>query len=438
MPFTPAQIKVFANAGPRIEHLDSKGGGFITRTFYAQPYTAYPYAETFLKGTMVQGNNGTWGRVKPHADPIKPWFFCSDVKVVPFSPETITGMPVAPFAPSVDYSIGVTPAAGSQQAAINGVLNCVDDHSYGNIIDFANSPPLTPAQIAAGGIQYPNDGTSTGKCGAYIVATYTPLIFLDGLQTSGDNPQDPFDYVNPIKTAEVVSTQTGRSLFLYSPNAIRALSQNPLYLAGSLGPIAKTLLALGITSGNSGNAGLSDTFSRPEVIWHLTIKRLMVKYRPQLTEGAYASKINAIDNATIGNLKFPQDCLRFDKMDSEMVMGPDGTTWYNLTLHWSQRMLWEDIYQDIPPTDVGTFASKKGWVTWNYAYGIPADRITGIQLGSAGYYPVVWNAGAFQLFGGPRLLYLRDGQANSPPGYMGNFTGAMTNDLFTAGQMLGQ
>ena len=433
MAFTPAQIKVFANAGPRTEHIDSRGGGFISRTFYVEPYISYPYAELFLKGTMVDTGGGIWGRVKPHADPIKPWFYCTDVKVVPMAPETITGMAPAAFAPSTNYSVLTVPAAGSQQAAINGVLNCIDEHSYGNIVDFANGPPLTPAQVKVGGIQYPNDGTSTGKCGAYIMATYTPLIFQDGISGAAD----PFDYVNPVMTAEVVSTQTGRSLFLYGPNTIEALAQSPLYLAGSIGAIANALKALGLGAGNSGNAGLSDTFSRPEVIWHYTIKRLMVKYRPNLTAGAYAAKINQINNTTIGNLQFPAQCLRFDKADNDMQMGVDGTTWYDITLHFSIRQLWEDIYTDMPGFP-DTFATRQGWVTWNYAYGIPADRITGIQIGSAGYYPVIWNGGAFQIFGTPRLLYLTDGIVSSPPGYAGAFTGAMTADLFTSGQRLSQ
>lgn len=414
MAFKASQVKVFANAGPRIEHLDSKGGGFITRTFYCEPYTAYPSAELFLKGTMVSDDGTTWGRVKPHNDPIKPNFFCSDVKVIPFSSETITGMPIAPFTPSTDYSVNPTGSEVGQQLALKGVMDCVDDHSYGSIADFSQSPPLTPAQIAAGGVPYPTDSTSTGKCGAYLVCTYTPLIFLDGLSGS----IDPFDYVNPIWEEETLITQTGRSLFFYAPQF-------------TIGFVETGLNVL--------QGGISDTYGKPEAIWHFTIKRFMVKFLPKLTIGLLNTKINKEDT-NIGNLKFPAGTLCFEKMENDLVLGPDGTTWYNITLKFKVRLLYDDFFtgsDDVPASNNYT----TGWIDWNHHYGVPTSRVTGIQGPRASYYPTVWNGGVFQLFGNNHPLYVPDSDMISEwgsVGGMGTFLGDISIDLFNNGNRLNQ
>jgi hypothetical protein len=333
------------------------------------------------------------------------------------------------------------------------VLNSVDDHGYTNIVDFGYNPPLTPAQILAGGIQIPDTGSFSGKCGAYIIATYKPLIMLDGSLSGGI---DPFDVVNPVWESTEVATQTGRSLFLWSPSIVQAATDHPNWLdgvisianpaLGVLSQLAKIAKNSGVGNVNVGNAGLSDTFAAPEIIYHFSIKRLMVPFLPQMTIAAYNKTINQINNATLGNLTFPKWTLRFDRAENQLGRAPDGTTYYDLTLHFSVRRLWEDIYDDLPDgttwDGAGSPALKsiKGWVTWNHAYGIPADRITGLQVGSAGYYSVCWNGGAFQLFGNNRTLYLGDGQklAAPPPTYAGTFTGAMLADLFTSGFRLNQ
>lgn len=401
MAFTPAQVKVFANAGPRIEHLDDQGGGFITRTFYVEPYIAYPYVETLLKGTVVDTGGGIWGRVKPHKDPIKDWFYCSDVQVRPFSPDNITGMALAPFTPSNDYNVRVD-GSGGQQTQINNVLNCVDDHSYGNIVDFAASPPIPNAAIAAGGIPYPNDHTSTGKCGAYITATYTPLIFLDGIPGSADQ----FDYVNPKWTPIEVNTQVGRDLFFYSP-------------AGNFSDI---VTPIGAPPTIQLQGGLLDTFSRPELIWQLDITRLMVPFLPSKTLGALNNKINAT-NTSLGNADAPLRTVRFiSPQPPPLCRAPDGATYYNITYKYLFRKLWEEYFDPATFNAAPGFYPTgvlKGWVDWNHHFGVPSARLwPNESTTSASYYPVCWNGGLFQLFGTNHPLYLDDNtlDATHPPG----------------------
>lgn len=386
MAFSPAQIRVFAPAGPRVEHLDASGGGTITRAFYVEPYIAYPWVELFLKGT-VASNGVTYDRIKPHADPIKPWFYCNDVQVHPFAPETVTGQALSAFTPSGDFAYNAG-GTGGQQTQINNVLNAVDDHSYGNILDYGVSPPLTIPQVAAGGIPYPAGtstyppmtgttapGTNLGKCGAYVIATYTPLIFLDGSLPSGT---DQFDFVNPTWTPIEVQTQTGRYLFTCIADPIIP-GQTSLF------------------------RGLLDTFTKSEVIWEFSITRKMVPFLPSLTIGALNEKLNDI-NSSLGNQSIPLHTARFVCPDPPpMLRAPDGATYYEITYKYKIRKLYEAYY------DSNTTGENKGWIDWNHHFLQPAARVwPNTPVKPPGYYPVCWEGGSFPTFGPNHPLYLYD------------------------------
>jgi hypothetical protein len=422
MAYTPSQVMTLANAGPRIEHLDASGGGFITRTFLVTPYTSYPYVETLLKGTVVQPdvNSPIWARVKPHSDPYKWWFYCTDVKVVPFANEAINGAPPAPFTPSNDFSVLPTPNANSQQAAINGVLNRVDDFNFSNIIDFGQAAPLTPAQIQAGGVfnfPFPGDPATlpgpvlaynAGKtgpwCGAYLICTYTPLIFLDGIQSNPnlDGYQDPYDYVNPTWTPIQVHTQNGRQLFFYAPN----------------------IAAGGINIGLALQGGLLDTFTKPEVIWEFSITRLMVPFLPHNTLGILNEKLNNLATG-LGNIPTPVRTVRFQAPEPPpLLRAPDGATFYNITYKYLFRKLL-DAYFDVNDFEAGNGGFVYGWVDWNHHYGIPSARLwPNIGTGPSSYYPVAWNEGLFQFFGNNHPLYLADQDMSGLPIFAAPIPGA--------------
>lgn len=380
--FSPAQVRIFVPCGPRIEHLDASGGGTITRAFYVEPYTAYPWVELFLKGTVLDAGAGVFARIKPHADPIKPWFYCNDVQVHPFAPETITGQAYPSFTPSNDFSYG-RGGPGGQQTQINNVLNNVDDHSYGSIVDFGTNPPLTPAQILAGGKPYPA-GTSAnppmtgqttvpgGKCGAYVIATYTPLIFLDGIGSSDGDTRDPFDFVNPTWTPIEKQTQIGRNLFFD--------------------------LGTGIPAG-----GILDTFNKSEVIWEFSITRKMVPFLPSLTIGALNEKLNDV-NSTLGNCSIPLHTARFVCPEPPpLLRAPDGATYYDITYKYMIRKLYDQYLEAT------SGAYQPGWIDWNHHLGVPTGRLwPNVQVRPMGYYPVIWNGGYFQTLGTNHKLYLYD------------------------------
>lgn len=392
--FAPA-LSLLANAGPRIDMSQGGRGGYITRVFYCEPYLAYPWVRLFLEGTVVPvAGPGAYARVHPHNDPIYDWYYCSDVQVHPFSPETVTGQALTRYAQTNDQGYNEA-GTGGVQTAVNNVLNAVDDHGYTNIVDFGPNPAPTPAQIAAGGIPNPFPSQSEtayrGKCGAYIVATYTPLIFLDGLPEfyQGGGAVDPFDYViGPDWMVPIeVSTQTGRNLFFYGPQVV--ITGNNLYL----------------------NQGLLDTFSVAEVLWEFSITRKMVPFLPSLTIGAFNNKLNAV-NSHLGNLSIPLRTARFMCPENPPLMkASDGATFYNITYKYRLRKLFHEYFRGNTATDY----VPGGWIDWNHHFGIPASRVWPNEgVAKPSYYPVVWNGGLFQLFGTNTPLYLDDSMLGSP------------------------
>jgi hypothetical protein len=382
----------------RIEHFDADGGGSITRTFYCEPYTAHKTAITALKGTVRPVNKaapeGDWERVKPHNDPLYPHFFCTDVKVTPFAREAITG----------SKSTGFNKDEVDQLTETKKALDVIDD------FDFASTPDnLDVADIADGGKDpVVSDGTtSTGLCGAFITATYNPLIFVQGLSSNVDE----FDYVDPKLTPITRLTQLGRSLGFLLPQ-------------GGLGAL--------IVSG-----GVSDTSTVPELLWEYTIRRLMVPKNPRITLAALSNKINSTD-FIMGDTSWPTGTVKMETPAVQTCLAPDGQLYYNIDFKFTIRALYGDIYvpvETVPGSGVFQCDTPvEGWVDWNHMLGIPSSF--GFQARPLGYYPVGWNSGLFQFFGPNRPLYLLDMDASTimPAPLVSTLGSAPFKSGFKAGQ----
>ena len=272
----------------RIDHRDGEGGGLIVRTMYIEPYSSYPWVINALKGTIKNNGDGTYSRVKPHYDPLSAiinnagsgsattqgFFYCTDTKVIPFAKEAVRGSKSSGFTPSKDLSIAIdnsgVPTGNGQLANLFAAFNNVDDFDMA-----ANPDQLTTAEIQKGAPDYSaaygNAAfSSKGNCGAFVTATYTPILFMPGIQSdpAEDNYQDPFDYVDPIWTPETKLTQIGRDMQVAAPKGF-------------------TFSGL--------HAGVSDTQTVPEVTWNLSIRRLMVPFIPRNTLHYLSNKTNLLD-----------------------------------------------------------------------------------------------------------------------------------------------
>lgn len=385
----------------RVEHFDADGGGQIVRTFYCEPYTAHKTLLTALKGTVrakVGGEAGEYERVKPHNDPLYPNFYCTDAKVVPFAPEAVRGA----------KPTGFNNANSDQIAACKTALDQIDD------FDFSNCPDISPASsVLIGGTDITTSTVSVnglpesnGKCGAFVTATYNPLIFMKGLSSS----QDPFDFVDPQWTPVTKVTQMGRDLQFIAP--VPLSNAAPDYAGG-----------------------VSDTAVIPEIIWEFTVKRLMVPFLPKNVITLLSNKINK-QVIHWGELTFYEGIVRMETPDIQLCTAPDGATYYNLTLKFSIRNLYDVYYS---PATVNTVAGyRKGWVSWNHMLGIP----TRLKIKSArfGYYPVGWDDGIFQYFGTFRGMHLFDTDMQTSVGWPNGHLASLDSDggIFTAGFKAGQ
>ncbi len=426
-----AKVRTLQHLG-RVEHFDSDGGGRIVRSIYCEPYTAHKRVCTALKGTVYDAGGNRWERAKPHADPLYPWFYCSDVQVEPMHPASSRSSRDMNFnAGAADQKYG---KFNVQFDSIQAALNRVDDYDAAELIH-----NLTPAEIAAGGIADANQNEfkaesqivnteesleigefqSRGRCGARITATYVPLIFQPGLSSiygPGENA-DPFDFVDPQWEPLTLTTATGRTLWLFSP------SSNPLAPAGS----------------SQLHFGLNDTFPLSEVVWRFSVRRLMIPFLPQYTIAAFSNKLNKFE-MKIGGDRFPPGTVRMETPDVMQRRAPDGNVYWDLRLKFLIRRLWDEYWE--PKTGFGDGSFKKGYVGWNWAYAAPrvgfADNP--LDLGSvtrACYYPVCWNSGLFNFFGTNHPLYLHDqdvtqGDGNIIPNWT-DLTNVLGNAPFRAG-----
>lgn len=419
----------------RVDHRDGDGGGSIVRTLYVEPYSAYPWVIAALKGTIKNNGDGTFSRVKPHFDPLSAivsnpgsgsastegFFYCTDTVVTSFATETASGSKSGLFRPSTDLAISIDgagiPAGNNQLANIFSALNNVDDFDFA-----ANPDTLSVAEIAAGKPDYSAfDGqpafVSKGKCGAYITATYTPILFYPGIQNDPTKSgyQDPFDYVDPIWTPETKLTQIGRDLQFLAPQG------------GFFGNSAPGL-----------HGGVNDTMSIPEVVWNLEIRRLMVPFLPRRTFNYLSNKVNFLDFNLAGGLTPPEKYSSGTVLMSTPLpvtrRTVSGIMYYDIALKFKIRMLRDARY------DVTDNPNKltQGDVTWNQHLGMPTALGLGVLW--MGYYPVVWNDGVFfQVSGNNRPLFLNDIKMNT---IMATLPGGPVADLgvapFTTGFRPGQ
>jgi hypothetical protein len=407
----------------RVEHFDSEGGGRIQRVIYCEPYTAHKRVVTALKGTVYPQGNGRWERAMPHADPLYPWFYCTDVQVEPAFPSAVRGSLSKGFNPLADdLAYG---EALSQFLPIQTALNVVDDFDGAAELD-----NLTLAQIQDGGkiqdvdakMQILNTDeqipqapyASEGRCGAKITATYSPLLFLQGLGTLINTGPLKFDYVDPQWEPLTLTTATGRTLCMYAPSG-----------SGIGAPFA--------------HWGLEDTFALPEVVWRFSIRRLMVPFIPAYTIAMFANKLNRVD-MVLGSLMFPSRTVRMETPEIITRRAPDGQMMHDILLKFLVRRLYDEAFSPVGSPD----DRAKGWITWNHAFGIP--RISPVDLAAGGinppsYYPVVWNGGLFQTFGVNHPLFLDDWNANIAliPDTTGlTSPGRLDKDPFEAGMRDGQ
>jgi hypothetical protein len=405
-----------------LDHSDQDGGGRIVRTIYVEPYTAAHRVEAALKGTVYPdvNNFGAYKRAKPHADPLKPWYFCQDVQIEPQFPSAATAARNMAFNGNAE-----SPQYGNQFNiqfdAIQRALNVVDDFDGANFVDnlTAAEIPQSQATYAGAGDTYTvNSGESIpvdsffsrGALGAKITATYLPLIFQPGLSAS----VDPFDYVDPQWEPLTITTQTGRSLWLFAPTGV-----------GNTADI---------------HTGLTDTFALPEVVWRFTIRRLLVPFKPANVIGLLTNKTNQ-NQINIGNENFPVDTIRMEAPEVYLKRAADGQIYCDILLKFLVRKLYDEYFQPSGP-NAGTFI--KGNIGWNWAYAVPnynpvADTIGHAFSFRAGYYPVCWNGGLFNYFGTNHPLFLHDFDAGNaismlPGGLQFPLNSAPFNSGFYANQ----
>ena len=422
MASTTSRVQVIEKLD-RLENFDEDGGGQIIRTFYVEPYTSHKSVLTALKGTVRDGGSGTWERIPPHSDPLYPWFFCTDVKAVPFDKSAIRGGKSTQFNPKANDS---TPTANGQLTEIKSALDKIDDFDFPSGIDM-----LSPSGILAGGTDN-NDWTSgdsissssgsnitsVGKCGAFITATYRPLIILEGadklkpyigLATEAHGDGSGFDFVDPQIRPVILSTQVGASL--------RPLIENPFGGGREL---------------EEGN-GLPDQASIPEVLWEFTCRRYLVPFLPKTAFTVYPNKLNHSDLGLPvypNEFYFPAGTVRCEAPEARKMIAPDGAHYWDILLRFTIRLISADMLS----------AASRSWqyrrITWNHQFLYPRSKLGTIALGAkGGYHPVGWttNWTAFILGGlaGFRGMYLFDNdlpvESYAPPNPLNDSLADMWN-----------
>lgn len=371
----------------RNEHIDENGHGYFERTFYVEPYTSHPWVMTALKGTISPpqgGGNQNWTRILPHSDPIyldaagNPLWFCTDAKCIPMNPKSITGCKSTGFEASNDLP--------TQATNITNALNNVDDFDFASIPDV-----MTVNETLNGEVDYNNNQpfTSKGNAGAYITATYSPLLLVPGLDSSILGTPAVFDYTNPVITPLTVSTQLGRSLGLLAPKI-------------KWNPVAWALPQVWDDNPTDLFGGLSDSASVQEVVWEIRITRRLVPFLPQNALGALANKLNHA-KFQIGSFNYAPGLVRMETPVITQGITPDGYRYWNIELIYIVRQTydseynWKSVLKDSTGAAIPDGKSQQ-WVDWNHVLGVPA--LGGVPQAGVGYYQAGWFDTVFIAFGG--------------------------------------
>lgn len=345
----------------KLENVDrwetvTNAGTNIVRKIYVEPYDAHIEVITKLIGG-VSGNDV----IDPSTDSYYPFLFCCDARLESFAAEGMLSSPSTGFGGDVKLALRTKE----------------------------------------------NPKGRDGKCGAYIMAVYKPLIF--GPVTSEWNK---WDFVNPLLTPVTFQTSCGRNTKYLIPSAAREG-------AGTLTPFP-TMDKEGFLT---------------QPMFEFTVERRMVSaadvFKLFAIINTLKGKVNAM-TYTFAGYEFPKECLRFDDCRIEKRVVPDSTgafqTWYDILYKFTYNSVWDEYF------DIGDYKYKSGFVTWNRSFGTPMD-VTGllpIKMKPAGstewefarscYYDVGWKSDVFGA--GYRRIYIPD---------VNSYGGKTFADLFKRG-----
>jgi hypothetical protein len=163
-------------------------------------------------------------------------------------------------------------------------------------------------------------------------------------------------------------------------------------------------------AGNSDLAsGLSDAYAVPEVVWRFSIRRLMVPFLPAKAIATLTNKVNGapfnLGNPASGGIQIARQCVRAEAPEVIAKRAPDGQLYWDIKLKFLVRQLFDEYWDPVADSRV------RGWITWNYAYGIPSTRLTSLGwpiIPKTGYFPVCWNSGLVTMWGTNHPLFIRD------------------------------
>lgn len=395
-PSTLALVQVFQQMD--YSKRSVQDGGDIVRKFYVQPFSAAKSLEIALRGTFVpDGGGGKLKRVKPHADPLYPNYYCVETEIKPLDADAACGAPTTGFQPQV--------GGGNVVTDLNNLRKVLDviPATFDYDVTLENdSGDIRKATHNYGNAPYQSLGTS----GAIVTATYRPLIFAWGLSTD----QDPFDYVDPTWTPLSKSEAIGKDLN---------------FICGDF-------------SGYGNYGGVANAAVVPEPCATFSVRRLMVPFVPVNQICGLMNKLNSTV-LRIGDYWFPIGTARMDSPEITPQFTVDGQRYYDITINWSCRYMYTSL--NVKATGVG-FAFKDGWATWNHFYGQPTTLGQGVINNFLGQkfamYNVGWSDGVFSLFGNYRPLFLNDNQIKYPDpagGGGGGDTAGNFTDIFSGGML---
>ena len=349
-PTTQSLVHVFQQIA--YHRSTSQDGGEIRRQFIIQPASAVKSLLIALRGTFALNQDGSLARIKPHADPDFPNYYCVATEDQPLDPESVSGTATTGFVPQGP--------GGKVITDLNNLRSCLNVIPTG--FDYDTTLAMTNTEIKACSPSYLANRsmfnqpgldpyTSYGTNAALVTAIYRPLIFVAGLPTTASNgaQTDPFDYVDPQEIPFTKAEAIGKNLVLAITVSESALVNDPSTL---------------------GYGGVADAAIVPESCVSFSIRRLMVPFNPKNEIAGLMNKINAGIASFGSDYTFPVGTLRVGAPDVEKKLTPDGIVYYDITMNFTARRLYTSV--NVPSTTT-TPAFKKDWATWNHFYAQPSS-----------------------------------------------------------------